>query len=64
MDNFTYTITRQQVSSIVGRDLTDLEWQVMTSELNDLFDHYYKSEIYSITDELDVYVREYQEINS
>jgi hypothetical protein len=64
MDEFVYKITREQINRVAGRKLDDEQWEVMLSELQDLFDHYSGTEIPSLVDEIDVYVEEYREDNS
>lgn len=53
-----YTFTRQSVESSVGRTLTDKEWEVMASELEDALDYYFYDEIPRLFADLDFLVQQ------
>ena len=48
-----YTFTREQVSNAVGRILTDKEWEIMASELEDLIDYYFYDELPRVWADID-----------
>jgi hypothetical protein len=53
-----YTFTRKQVSDAVGRELTDKEWEVMASELEDAIDYYFYDEIPRLFTDIDYLVEQ------
>ena len=40
-----YTFTQEQVELAVGQEITDKQWEVMASELEDALDYYFWEEI-------------------
>ena len=61
MDEVIYKVTRDQVSKMNGKPLTDEEWTVMSHEISEMFDHYANNEIPALINELETYVEEYRE---
>ena len=49
----TYTFTRQQVAEALGETLTDKQWEVMASELEDLIDYYFYDELPRVWADID-----------
>jgi hypothetical protein len=52
MDNLEYTVSRSEVQSFFSRDFTDQEWQVLVSEINNIFYHYLWTDLPAIVDDL------------
>ena len=40
-----YTFTKEQVELAVGQEITDKQWEVMASELEDALNYYFWEEI-------------------
>ena len=40
-----YTFTKEHVELAVGQEITDKQWEVMASELEDALDYYFWEEI-------------------
>jgi PHD/YefM family antitoxin component YafN of YafNO toxin-antitoxin module len=53
-----YTFTRHNVETIVGRAITDKEWEVMSSELEDALDFYFFEEVPRLFEDIDELVAE------
>ncbi len=53
-----YTFTRQQVESIAGQSITDEQWLVMASELEDALDYYFSEEVPRLWSDIDSLVAE------
>ena len=58
MNEVIYKVSREQVSKMNGKPLTDEEWAVMYEEIVEMLDHYASNEIPALLDELDTYVEE------
>lgn len=54
----SYVFTRKNVSDIVGRPLTDKEWEVMSSEIEDALDYYFYDEVPRLFEDLDNMIAE------
>ncbi len=53
-----YTFTREQVENSVGKSLTDKQWEVMASELEDALNYYLYDEITRIWEDIDYLVEQ------
>jgi hypothetical protein len=61
MNEVIYKVSREQVSKMNGKPLTDEEWAVMYDEIVEMLDHYASNEIPALLDELDTYVEEHRQ---
>ena len=61
MNEVIYKVSREQVSKMNGKPLTDEEWAVMYEEIVEMLDHYASNEIPALLDELDTYVEEHRQ---
>ncbi len=53
-----YTFTRAQVENSVGQPLTDKQWEVMASDLEDALNYYLYDEITRIWEDIDYLVEQ------
>lgn len=53
-----YTFTRSQVEGIVGKPITDKQWEVMASELEDALDYYFNDETPRLWGDIDYLVEQ------
>jgi hypothetical protein len=53
-----YTFTRADVERIVGQAITDKQWEVMASELEDALDYYFNDEIPRLWGDIDSIIAE------
>ena len=53
-----YTFTKEQVELSVGQKLTDKQWEVMASELEDALDYYFWEEIPRLWEDIDSLVEQ------
>jgi len=53
-----FEVHRTDVGSMVGRELTDLEWKVMASEIEDFLSHYTSEEVPRLFEDIDYLVAE------
>jgi hypothetical protein len=51
-------ITRDAVESFVGKELTDKEWEVLASEIEDTMTHYVWADLPSMMDNLEYNVEQ------
>ncbi len=49
----SYTFTRAQVEQIAGQAMTDEQWEVMSEELLDALDYYFKDETPRLWSDID-----------
>lgn len=56
-----YTFTRQEVESVIGKTLTDKEWEIMASALEDSLDTFFGEEVISLYEDIDQMIIEYDE---
>ncbi len=49
----SYTFTRAQVEQIAGQEITDEQWEVMSEELLDALDYYFKDETPRLWSDID-----------
>ncbi len=49
----SYTFTRAQVEQIAGQELSDEQWEVMSEELLDALDYYFKDETPRLWSDID-----------
>jgi hypothetical protein len=53
-----YTFTRADVERIVGQAITDKQWEVMASELEDALDYYFNDETPRLWGDIDSIIAE------
>ena len=53
-----YTFTRKEVENLVGQAMTDKQWEVMASELEEALDYYLKDEATRLWEDIDSIVKE------
>jgi len=53
-----YTFTRADVENVVGQSITDKQWEVMASELEDALSYYISDEIPRIWEDIDYIVEQ------
>jgi hypothetical protein len=53
-----YTFTRAGVEKIVGKSITDKQWEVMASELEDALDYYFNDETPRLWQDIDYLVEQ------
>ena len=58
MDKVVFEVTRDEVVAIVGRTLTDTEWEAMADEIADFLDYYTQDEIPRLFGDIDSIVSE------
>ena len=64
MENkIVFEVHRTEVSSMVGRELTDREWEVMASEIESFLEHYTSIDVPILFGDIDSLVAEDDEYN-
>ena len=53
-----FTFTRKQVEDWADRPITDREWEVMASELENALDYYFNDELQRLWLDIDVLIEE------
>lgn len=53
-----FEVHRTEVGSMVGRELTDREWEVMASEIESFLEHYTSIDVPILFDDIDILVAE------
>ena len=59
-NTFTFTVTRDEVNSSYGVELTDKQWEVLQSEMSDFLVYYTQDELSRLIPEIDSIVAEYK----
>jgi predicted HAD superfamily phosphohydrolase YqeG len=63
MDKVEVVITREQLEWIYDRKFSDVEWVVLSNEIENIVEHYIETDVpYALAD-LDNLVKDYQEEN-
>ena len=60
-DKFVFEVHRTEVSSMVGRELTDREWEVMADEIESFLEHYTAIDVPLLFADIDTLVAEADE---
>jgi hypothetical protein len=55
-----YTFYRDTISSHAGRPITDKEWSIVSSELENALDYYFNEELLRVWDNIEYLVEQYE----